>query len=362
MKGFYKGLRRFCAILIGLVFFLAGSIKLMDPVGAGLVVTEYLKFMHLQFLLGLSRVLGVAVALVETLLGAALVSGVWRRLVGICSGIVLSLFTVLTFFLWVFNPPMDCGCFGEAIHLTHTQSLLKNIILLALWLIAFVPMNDLGKTRRLGKVSFWLAAVSTALFTLYSALSIPLIDFTDFAPGAEIYAEGALEEDDPEWDLSENLAVTLPFSDAAGTYCDSLACSGKVMAVSVYDPMKVTGEGWQRISDFFDRASEYGFTPILLAAAVPSQLEQTAPGPVLMRSFYADRKTLMTLNRSNGGVTLIGDGQITAKWSCRALPGKDELSRYARKSPTEAMMLYSSHGRIRMQAYLLYVTAVLVLL
>ena len=34
-------LRRFCAFIIGLVFLLAGIFKLLDPVGAGLVVEEY---------------------------------------------------------------------------------------------------------------------------------------------------------------------------------------------------------------------------------------------------------------------------------------------------------------------------------
>ena len=42
--------RRISAIIIGFVFFVAGLLKLMDPVGAGLVVEEYFKFLHLGFL------------------------------------------------------------------------------------------------------------------------------------------------------------------------------------------------------------------------------------------------------------------------------------------------------------------------
>lgn len=362
MKRFYKGLRRFAAVLIGLVFFFAGTVKLMDPVGAGLVVAEYLKFMHLTFLLGISKFLGVACALVETVVGAALVSGVWRKATGIVSGLMLSFFTILTFFLWVLNPEMDCGCFGEAIHLTHAQSLVKNLVLMALWLLAFLPLSELGKTRRLGKVSFWLVTVSTLLFMLWSLLSIPLIDFTPFSPGAELYAATSLEEEPEDWDLSENMSVALPFSDASGEYCDELACEGSVNVISVYAPESLSEKDWQKISEFMDLSAEYCCTPLLLVASTPERLEGQVPGTVLMRTYYADRKTLMTLNRSNGGVSFIGDAQIVAKWSFNSLPDGDVLSQYAQSNPTESMVRFSSRAHTRMQAYLLYVTAVLLLL
>ena len=60
-------IRRISAVLIGFVFFLSGILKLMDPVGAKLVVEEYLKFLHLGFLLGISGLIGSGMALLETL-------------------------------------------------------------------------------------------------------------------------------------------------------------------------------------------------------------------------------------------------------------------------------------------------------
>lgn len=361
MKSFYKALRRFCAFLIGIVFFVAGVLKVMDPVGTGLIVTEYLKFLHLPFLVFCAKALGVVLALLETLVGAALVTGVFRKPAGLVSGLMLLFFTVLTLILWIVNPSMDCGCFGEALHLTHLQSLLKNVALDLLWVIAFVPMRDLGVPKRMKKVSFALAAVSVLLFSMYSVLSIPSVDFTPYAPGMELYgAPGA--DDDPSWDVSENLPATLSFCNAGWEYCDSLACSGKVLAVSVYEPEKVTGEGWNRISSMLDEAQDAGFTGLLLVASTPERMEQAVPGPVLMRCFYADRKTLLTLNRSNGGATMILDGQIGRKWASRSLPSEDDFLRLAKADPTEETMKFTSEGRIRLQAFLLYVTAVMVLL
>ena len=94
-----RTIRRVSAIVIGFVFFLAGVLKLMDPVGSALVVEEYLKFLHIGFLSGLSGVIGVGMALLETLLGAALITGVWRKVTAIAVGIMLGAFTVLTLVL-----------------------------------------------------------------------------------------------------------------------------------------------------------------------------------------------------------------------------------------------------------------------
>ena len=128
-KVFHYRLRRLCAFIIGLVFLLAGIFKLLDPVGASLVVEEYYRFLHLGFMLPTAKVVSVALALLEALLGAALISGVWRKTVTFVTTLLIILFTILTFFLAIFNPTMDCGCFGEVIHLSNLQTFLKNLIL-----------------------------------------------------------------------------------------------------------------------------------------------------------------------------------------------------------------------------------------
>ena len=235
-----KIIRRFSAVLIGFVFFLAGILKLMDPVGAKLVMEEYLKFLHLTFFSGMSGLLAVGAALVETLLGAALITGVWRKITVIATGILLGFFTLLTLLIYVRNPNMDCGCFGEAIHLTHLQSLLKNVILLVLWVIACVPLSKLEPTHKIKYVSFPIAAVSVCLFLLYSSLSIPLVDFTPFKPGAELMLPEDI--DDPGDD-----SPTLSLSDAQGEYADSLLVTGNLMVVSIYAPEKLKPDHWEKI-------------------------------------------------------------------------------------------------------------------
>ena len=350
-------IRRLSAILIGFVFFLAGVLKLMDPVGSGLVVEEYLRFLHLDFLSALSGVIGVGMALLETLLGAALITGVWRKVTAIAVGVMLGAFTILTFVLYLRNPRMDCGCFGEAIHLTHMQSLLKNIVMLALWALAFLPFSKIDRTRKVKYVSFPIAAVSVCLFLLYSSLSIPLVDFTPFKPGAELMLPEDI--DDP----TDESTPTLSLSDAAGEYVDSLLVSGKLMAVSVFAPDRMKPRQWEKIERFVQETGELGYTPMVLMAATPETVESTVSSPqILASTYFADRKKLPTLNRSNGGATFLDDGLIVTKWSRRQLPDRQTLEEFAETDVTESLLSEDNSHRVKFQAFLLYVFAVMLLL
>ena len=115
-------LKRFCGFITGFVFFIGGILKLMDPAGTGLIMGEYMDFLHLKFLGFAAKPLGTAFALAETVIGTALITGVWRKTAGVAAMAFQGFFTLLTLALVIFNPQMDCGCFGEAIHLTHMQT------------------------------------------------------------------------------------------------------------------------------------------------------------------------------------------------------------------------------------------------
>ena len=73
--------RRSCAWIVGLVYFISGILKLIDPTGSGLVVEEYFHFLHLGFLLPFAKASGTAFAFLEVTLGAALLTGVWRKII-----------------------------------------------------------------------------------------------------------------------------------------------------------------------------------------------------------------------------------------------------------------------------------------
>ena len=339
-----KGIKRFCAVLVGIVFLIAGLLKLMDPVGAGLVTGEYFNFLHLSVLMTASRFVAIALALLESLVGAALISGVLPLATGILSLLMLLVFAALTCVMWIMNPEMDCGCFGEAVHLNHFQSFVKNLVLLALWGVAFVPMRSVQKPRKVKYVAFSIAAISVVAFTVYSMMSIPAMDFTPFKPGAVLMQA----ESEPEPD-----APLLSICDQDGEYCDELLASGNLLLLTVYDPDSVNGQVTERVAECASAAVDAGVRPVMISAG-------EFPGAPLY--YTSDRRTLMTVNRSNGGATLLADGMLVAKWPFRSLPGSGELSELLTMDAAEAMQKENTPKRLKLQGFLLYVFAVLLLL
>ena len=388
MKQAHHRLRRFCAILIGLVFLTSGLLKLLDPVGTGLIVTEYLKFFKMSFLQRAALPFGMVLSLLEAVTGAALISGVYRKLAAAVASLLILFFTVVTVILWIANPVMDCGCFGEAIHLTHGQTLLKNVILLALALVAFLPFQNFGVPRPAKYVAFWITVPSLVFALWFNWRHLPMIDFTEFAPGVELFASldndyeamdgkvptfiyerdgqrGSFSLDnlpDSTWTFvavdtlsrsgfyrSEAKPV-LSFRDAEGTYQDEQAVLGKVMVFSVYDPAQAD---WDRIRTQAAEARAAGATPLILT--VPGD---NAPQDV----YYADYKPLITLNRANGGAVYFHDGELVSKWSPRDFPGKEELQSLLERDSVDASTDFTVKRRIKAQGFALYLLALLMLL
>ena len=183
--------RRFSGFICGFVFFLSGILKLMDPVGAGLVMDSYLDFLHIGFLGFASKPLAFLFALAETIVGTAMITGVWRRITAIIALSLQGFFTLLTILLAIFNPVMDCGCFGEFIHLTHVETLVKNLVICALLSYAYLPMRNLGRPLKRKYVSFGVVCASVLVFSIFSLSRLPIIDFTDYEPGAQILSADA---------------------------------------------------------------------------------------------------------------------------------------------------------------------------
>ncbi len=392
MRHILLRLKRFCGFITGFVFFIGGILKLMDPVGAGLVMGEYLDFMHLKFLGSAAKPLGVAFALAETVIGTALITGVWRKITGTAALAFQVFFTLLTLALVIFNPQMDCGCFGEAVHLTHMETFLKNIVLCVLLCTYYFPPKMLGTPiSRRKYVSFGIVTLSVILFMTYSWRHIPLVDYTDYKTGAElkaahgdepfaedmfeslfIYEKGGIEEaftlealPDSTWTFvrTETAAVDddessglidLSFYDTDGKYMDELAAEGKVMVVSVYDP-DISGRKWNEIGTFIGNAEETGFKTLLLVSEIPG----TDFG---IPTYTCDFKTLMAMNRSNGGATYFSDGYLIRKWAGRDLPDLETLQSTYDEDETETVIYHNTKGSLGFQGFLLYVFAVMLLL
>ncbi len=398
-------MKRFCGFITGFVFVISGILKLLDPVGTGLIMDGYLDFLHLGFLGSLSKILGVTFAFAETVIGTGLITGIWRKPFAIAAMALQGFFTFLTLLLVIFNPAMDCGCFGEAVHLTHMQTFIKNIILCVLLAAYYFPSKLLGHNKRRKYVSFAAVTVSVLAFTVYSWMYIPLVDFTDYKPAAFLSAghtyatsdedayeavfiyekDGVTERfglddlPDSTWTFvsaetfekdggEEEGLIHLPIYDDTDEQLDTLASEGKVMIVSVYKP-EMKKARWIQTANFLGRASENGFTALLLAASTPEEMDIAlkqlpAETKTMLEShlYFSDYKTLLTMNRSNAGVTYFSNGYLISKWARRTMPDAEALKQIYNGDDTETVIDKSTKGSLTFQGFLLYIFAVMLLL
>lgn len=390
MKYLLLRLKRFCGFIAGFVFFIAGIFKLLDPVGSGLVVKEYMDFLHLAFMDSLAKPLAFILAFAETVIGTALITGIWRRITAIAAMVFQVFFTIITLILVIYNPQMDCGCFGEVVHLTHLETFLKNIVLLLLLLAFTFPLRYLGGPKKHKYVSFAVVMASVIVFSAYTWMNIPFVDYTAYKPAAALQAGsafGSAEEDmyeavfeyerdgqvkeftlenlpDSTWNFvqaktiqkQDDKTISLSFYDEEGVYMDTLAVSGRVMVVSLYD-MDIKPAAWEKVSQFVRDASQIGFKTLVLVSSLPegAQCDQ-------LPLYCSDYKTLVSMNRSNGGVTYFSNGYIVRKWSARSAPDMDELEEIFEGDETEYIIGSSAVGSLAFQGFLLYVFAVMLLL
>jgi len=320
-------LRGLCRVLFALTFIVSGVLKLIDPVGTGLIVKEYIAFMHLDFLEPAATVLGMALATLEFTIGICVLSGLRIRIMAWVALILTAGFTGLTLYLMLYNPISDCGCFGEAIHLTNTQTFLKNMLLLLLAILIFM-----GRKRATRLAPAWLEWLFVGIFALLALAvsiralaTIPQVDFTAYRVGNSldelaqenqaryettfIYTkdgqtrEFALDDlPDDSWTYLDSKTVQVGGSTKMAQVDFTLQqMEGPVLAVTVYSPESLRKENLDRIDHFRKAALLQGQEVVMYG---PTDEYQTA-----------DRKSLMTLNRSNGGAVYFYDGTIVDKWA-----------------------------------------------
>lgn len=400
--------KRFCAKVIGFVFFVTGILKLMDPTGTSLIIKDYMNFFHIGFASPAAFFIGEAFALTETFCGIFLVTGVFRKVTAWITTVIMALFTLITLVLWIFNPQMDCGCFGEAIHLTHFQSFAKNILLCALMVVAFWPYKNFGSPSRKKYVTLALTGLASLGFAVYSIIYNPMLELTPFNLSSRLAVAVEPNETmvndsipafiyekngkrgvftlnklpDSTWTFVEAQTIVkednideseypeLAFRDAEGNYRDSLAARGNVIVISVTDPARVSERRWKSISETGASAVEAGFRFILIASSSTENLRNSISGSgisagqsgfLMDNAFFADYRTLVSLNRSNGGATYFDDGNLIEKWSGASLPSLKDLKRRIRQDSTEVMLKSDSRGRLNFQAFMLYSIALLLL-
>ena len=179
-----------CRFLVALTFIFSGYVKAIDPLGTQYKIEDYLEAVSLVQYVPSFVTLGTSILLsaTEFCLGIFLLFAIHRRTTSKLTVVFMAVMTLITLWLWLANPITDCGCFGDAIHLTNGETLLKNVVLLACALV--IARWPLLMMRFISRTNQWIVVNFTIIFILISSIwslwTLPQFDFRPYHVGANI--------------------------------------------------------------------------------------------------------------------------------------------------------------------------------
>lgn len=367
-----------CRLVLALTFIFSGYVKAIDPLGTQYKIQDYLEAMGLVGALPDWGALGISVALaaLEFCLGIFVLFNIRRRAT---SRVMLAFMVVMTLItVWgaIWNPVKDCGCFGDAIKLTNTETLLKNLVLLACAAVIFTW--PLRMTRFISESNQWIVINFTILYILlssaYSLYKLPRFDFRPYHIGASIkqgmeIPKGAasprfettflMRKDgktreftlenypDSTWEFIDSKTVqtaegyTPPIHDfSIQEYQSGKDITQKVLNDKGYTFLLISPHlenaddtNFGDIDQLYEYAQEQGIPFYCLTASDEDAMQRWTDLTGAEYPFcITDETTLKTIIRSNPGLVLLKDGTVINKWSHNFLPKSSQLTAPLRQS------------------------------
>ena len=185
-------------ITVGGVFIFSGFTKGVDPWGSYYKITDYLNAMGLEGWAGTALFLAVAIAALEFMLGVALAVGAYRRSAPWLALLAMLVMTPLTLWLAVTGAVPDCGCFGDALHMSNWATFGKNILLL-LGIIYLLFFNTTVRGVYGPAVQWMVMALSFAFVmavAYFGYFTQPLIDYRPYPIGTRLVNTTCLSDSD----------------------------------------------------------------------------------------------------------------------------------------------------------------------
>ena len=188
--------------ILAALFLFSGFVKAVDPVGTALKVSDYLTAFGLSALRGLSLSCAVGLIVVEFSLGVLLLMGLFRRFTRWAVLVLMSAMTLLTFYIFLFEPVGDCGCFGDFLKISNRATFLKNLCFMVPTLFLFIKKRAWHPSFGSRSIQFSLLALGLfgiGFFIQQNLRHLPLFDFRPFRVGSSLAElvlrpEGAAED------------------------------------------------------------------------------------------------------------------------------------------------------------------------
>lgn len=359
-----------CRFVLAATFVFSGFVKANDPMGMSYKLEDYLIAFGITGIPGsVMLVASVGLAFVEFMMGIFLLFGISRKPMSRLAVTFMSLMTLLTVYIFIFDPVADCGCFGDAVVLTNGETLLKNVVLLtASWVLLRWYRCQIRLIREnLDGVMTMFATLYILSYSIYCIVGLPVFDFRPYYVGADIRKgrevsedmrpqyevrlvyeregqrmEMDIDDDEPDssWTYVETKRILLkegggsPVADFYIIDSEEEDVTDDVLGEEGYSFLLVApllqnaDEGCiDLINETYDYAvaNGYGFYCITASDSVAQEHWTDHTGAEYLY-YRGDERTLKTIVRANPGLVLIKDGKVVCKWGNYTMPDEYELS------------------------------------
>ena len=365
-------------IIFGSVFVFSGFVKAIDPLGFSYKMQDYMHAMgFLQFdnLLLAGAILIIAL---EFTIGLSLLTGIKMKFFAWCAVLFMLFMTPLTLWLALTNSVSDCGCFGDALHITNWQTFWKNVVLL-LMIFAILYCEKYNRPY-LSPMPSWLISASFFVFSvcisLYCLTHLPLIDFRPYKIGNNIPEQMTLPEDakkdiikttftyknknsgeekvfeklgDAPWNDTINWEFVSQHSDYIqkgdepkihdfmiesyeyGDITDEiLSDENFVFLFVMYDLAKTKTNTLKELNDLYKKMNDKGFRVLALTSSNSYDIEHFKEKHNIIYEFAtSDPIPLKTAIRANPGVMVLKNGYVIDKWN--AADTKKRFAKFEKK-------------------------------
>lgn len=336
--------------MLGTTFIFSGFVKAVDPKGLGYKIADYLSAMDIttQEWLKLPLIFGVVLICIEFVLGIYLFLGLRRRFTAILTLLAMLIFTIVSLILVIWHPVDNCGCFGDFIVFSDTQTFVKNIVLLALsaLLVAFPSKAPTLVPHNWHWLISLYSCLFIVLFTIISIYFLPMIDFRPYKVGANlremVFSNNSGEQGDEDAFVDFYITDTLNQDFTSEVLMDTSIVFLAVSPSLEEADFSVT-EDFNALNDW---CQDRGYHFYCLTASTKSEIDKwcyynDAQYPFLL----ADATMLKTMIRSNPGLILLHNGMIRNKWSVHNMPTitrgqiDETLFETNKRSTTKLMMM-----------------------
>lgn len=349
---------QFSRLFVGILFIISGLIKLNDPIGFSYKLDEYFSepVFNMPFFVPYTLAIALFLVVLEVVLGVMLLIGykskwtIWSLL------LLVILFTFLTFYSAYFDVVKDCGCFGDALHLTPWQSFSKDIILLFLILILFFNEKQVKPlfANRIQNILVIASIVLTCFMGYWVINHLPLKDFRPYKVGTNITTSMEIPDNAPKSvvemifiykvngvnkEFREKDLMNIPAGAEFVDRKDKIIVQGylppihdfkleldgqdnssqilskeKALLIVAYDLEKANQEAMQKLGKLFKDASAKGYYVAVLTGSSAEVVVATKKKYAYNFDFlFCDATALKTIERANPSFVILNYGTVKQK-------------------------------------------------